>query len=72
MKKSFFQTCKSIIELLEGNATMVSAVKNDRNETQRHVLHKHQQEEERLRGGELREDVFKNILTTPFNIHKKS
>ena len=29
---------------------MISAVKNDRNETQHHVFHKHQQEEQRLWG----------------------
>ena len=49
---------------------MVSAVKNDRNETQRHVLHKHQQEEERLWGRNSVNILLhpEKILTTSSNI----
>ena len=41
-------TCKWISQLFKRDATLVPAVKKDWDQTQRHILHKHQKEEERL------------------------
>ena len=43
-----FGTCKCISQLLKRDATLVPAVKEDWHQTQHHILHKHQKEEEGL------------------------
>ena len=43
-----FGTCKCISQLFKWDATLVPAVKEDWHQTQHHILHKHQKEEEGL------------------------
>ena len=65
-------TCKSINQLFQWNTAVFSAVEKDRDETQRHILHKDQEEEKGLGGRRCLKPyrsffffkhLFKEILT---------
>ena len=45
----YFGTCKCISQLFKWNAAVFPAVKKDWHQTERHILHKNEKEEERLR-----------------------
>ena len=60
-----FGTCKCISQLFKWDATLVPAVKEDWHQTQHHILHKHQKEEEGLGDKRRSKKLFNCRIFSP-------